>query len=624
MAVGTIFTHLFDRRHGRRVPECGSLQQCYSAGEPAPERSLRPYRGYQQVVENTIQRRLAAILAADVVGYSRLMGKDETGTLAALRKLRTELVNPRIAEHKGRIFKTTGDGFLVEFPSVVNAVTCAIDVQRDLAKRNTAVPDEQRLLLRIGVNLGDVIIEGDDVFGDGVNVAARLEAIAPSGGVVISGTVRDHLGNRLDIAFEDLGEQCLKNIAQPVRVFSVHGGTAHHVAAPNAQPGMVKPSIAILPFTNMSGDPEQEYFSDGITEDIITELSRYRSLAVVARNSSFQFRGPGADLSTVRKALGVNYIVEGSIRKAGAKVRITAQLIDAATGNHLWAERYDRTIEDIFAVQDEVAKTIVSTMEGRLAATGASQVRAKPTASWAAYDYFLRGRELSNHYRVHEADDFLARAIALDPGYAHAYAWRASTLVVKYWHDEQPEILQQAMACAEKAVSLDESDASCHQAMGFVALHSHKLALAGMHFERAMSFNPNDVNIITDYANWLCYMGQFDESSCYLDLAIQRDPFPPAWNWETRGTVLLQSKRYKEAISAFHKAPIPSENYFTHALLAATYAWAGQMENARRELALVREAKPDFSAAQFALLPYEHELHRQHIIDGLRMAEPPA
>jgi adenylate cyclase len=573
------------------------------------------------VSEGAVQRRLAAILAADVVGYSRLMGADEAGTLAALKALRAGLIDSKVAEHSGRIFKATGDGVLVEFPSVVNAVACAVDIQRGMQRRNADLPAERAIQLRIAVNLGDVIVDGDDIFGDGVNVAARLEAIAPPGGIAISAVVRDQIGSRLDLQFADMGEQVLKNIAQPVRVFGVFlGDTARRAPAP-ASSGVAKPSIAILPFTNMSGDPEQEYFSDGITEDIITELSRYHSLAVVARNSSFQFRGPGANLAAVRRALGVHYIVEGSIRKAGTRVRITAQLIDAATGKHLWAERYDRTIEDVFAVQDEVVQTIVSTLEGRLAASGAAQGRGKPTDNWVAYDYFLRGRELSSHYRVGEADDCLARAIDLDPGYVHAHAWRASTLVAKYWYDRKPETLQQAVACAETALSLDDSDAWCHQAMGFVSLHSKKLAVAGMHFERAMSLNPNDVNIIADYANWLCYMGRFDEALRYLDLAMQRDPFPPSWMWEVRGTVLLQSKRYEEAISVFHKAPI--ENFFTRALLAATYAWAGQIENASRELALAREGKPDLTVSYFALFPYADEAHRKHLQDGLRKAGLP-
>ena len=380
-------------------------------------------------------------------------------------------------------------------------------------------------------------------------------------------------------------------------------------------------SIAVLPFTNLSGDPSQDYFSDGITEDISTELARYHSLSVIARNSSFQFRGPGVDLAAVRRVLGVRYIVDGSIRKSGISVRISARLIDAESGNQLWAERYDRTMEEVFAVQDEVVQTIVSTLESRLAATGAARVRSKPTTSWVAYDYFLQARELSNHFRIHEADGFLAKAIELDPNYVHAYAWRASTLVVKYWDDWQPETLQQAAACAEKALSLDDSDAWCHHAMGYVALHANNHSLASSHLERAMRLNPNDVNITTDYANCLTYMGRFEEALLYLDKAMQRNPFPPTWIWEIRGTVLLQSKRYEEAISALQNMPI--EHYFTHALLAAALAWAGHIENARREVALALALKPDLTVSVYGLYPWMYETHRKHILDGLRMAGLP-
>ncbi|MGH6907728.1 MAG: BTAD domain-containing putative transcriptional regulator, partial [Aestuariivirga sp.] len=386
-------------------------------------------------------------------------------------------------------------------------------------------------------------------------------------------------------------------------------------------PSADKPSIAVLPFTNLSGDPAKDYFSDGITEDINTELARYHSLTVAARNASFQFRGPGVDVAAVRRVLGVRYIVDGSIRKAGTNVRVSARLTDAESGKQLWAERYDRAIEEVFEIQDEVVQTIVSTLEGRLAAAGAARVRAKPTASWVAYDYFLQGRELSNRYKIHEADGFLARAIELDPGYVHAYAWRASALLAKYWYDQKPETFQQAVTCAEKALSLDDSDAWCHQAMGLISLHSNKLALAGMHFERAMGLNPNDVNVTADYAGWLGYMGRFDEALRYLDMAMQRDPFPPNWMWEIRGTVLLLSKRHEEAIGAFHKAPI--ENFFTHALLAAAYAWAGQMENARRELFLARQGREDTLFSLMAGLPCSDDDHRNHILDGLRMAGLP-
>ncbi|HEU4825320.1 MAG TPA: adenylate/guanylate cyclase domain-containing protein [Dongiaceae bacterium] len=570
------------------------------------------------MTEERPQRRLAAILVADVVGYGRLMEVDEAGTLATLKHRRQMVLTPLLAKHGGRIIKFMGDGVLVEFGSAVNAVSCAVALQGAMAAANAGLPDEKWIVLRIGINLGDVIIEGGDLYGDGINVAARLEALAEPGGICVSDTVQRQVKGRIEQAFEDLGEQALKNMAEPVRCYRVAGMA--RVTMPAAKSAAGRPSIAVLPFSNMSGDPAQDYFSDGITEDIITELARYHSLSVIARNSAFQFRGPGVDLAAVRRILGVHYILEGSVRKAGTRVRVTAQLIDATTGSHLWAERYDRTIADVFAVQDEVVQTIVSTLEGRLAATAAAQVRSRPTTSWAAYDYFLQGRELSNRYRTAEADDFLARAIELDPGYVHAYAWRASTLVAKYWHDLKPETLRLAIACAEKALSLDESDAWCHQAMGFALLHARKQVLAGMHFERAMRLNPNDINVVADYANWLCYMGRFDECLRHLDLAMQRDPFPPSWIWETRGTALLLSKRYDEAIGAFQKAP--TENFHTHALLAAAYAWAGQAENARHELNLARATRDDsFLCSLFKQqTPYADEAHNKHLLEGLRMA----
>jgi adenylate cyclase len=573
-----------------------------------------------------MERRLAAILAADVVGYSRLMEADEAGTLARLKARRKEVLEPLVAKYKGRVFKVTGDGVLVDFASPVNAVLCAIELQQAFAAANDGLSEERQIALRIGVNLGDVMVEGSDLYGDGVNVAARLESMAEPGGLLVAASVYDHVTNKVGTRLEDLGLQDLKNIAKPIRVYradltgqakalSVTGGTTKEPTRSE------KTSIAVLPFVNMSGDPAQEYFCDGITEDIITELARYRSLSVTARNSSFQFRGPAIDLAAVRHRLGVRYIVEGSIRRAGPSIRVTAQLIDAATGAHLWAERYDRRMEEVFAVQDEVVQSIVSTLEGRLAAAGAAQVRVKPTASWAAYDYFLQGRECSVRYKIDEADALLARAIELDPDYAHAYAWRASSLVAKFWRDGKQETLQQARICAEKALSLDDSDAWSHQAMGFVLLHSNKLALAGMHFEKAMKINPNDVYVIADYANWLSYMGRLDEALRYLDLATQRDPFPPSWIWETRGTTLILAKRYGEAISAFQKVPI--ENYFTHALLAAAFAWAGQPENARYEIALAREGNPDLTVASFDNLPYADEAHLNHIREGLQMAGLP-
>jgi adenylate cyclase len=314
-----------------------------------------------------LERRLAAILAADVAGYSRLMGADEAGTLAALKAHRAELTDVKIAEHRGRVVKLTGDGMLVEFPSVVNAVTCAAEIQGKMRERNAGVPESRRIEFRIGVNIGDVIVEGDDIYGDGVNVAARLEGIAKPGGIALSGTVRDHLGNRLDLAFEDIGEQVLKNINRPVRVFRV----ALDAVSPDG-PKIAqrfegnKPSIAVLPFTNMSGDPEQEYFTDGITEDLITDLSKVSGLSVIARNSVFTYKGKHADVQEVGRRFNVMTVLEGSVRKAGNRVRINAQLVDARDGTHLWADRYDRDLTDIFALQDEITKAIVEQLKVKL------------------------------------------------------------------------------------------------------------------------------------------------------------------------------------------------------------------------------------------------------------------
>jgi adenylate cyclase len=340
------------------------------------------------MAEERVQRRLAAILAADVVGYSRLMEQDEAGTLATLKARRKEVLEPLIVRHQGRIFKVTGDGVLVEFGSAVNAVQCAVDLQQRMAAANGDLPDARRIVLRVAVNLGDVMVEGGDLYGDGVNIAARLEGIAEPGGILISGTAYDYIKNKVPVGFDDLGTQTLKNIAEPVRVYRVVGTPA--VQAKPSGASTDRPSIAVLPLANMSGDQEQQYLGDGITEDIITELSRYRSLRVIARNSSFQFRGPSVDLAAVRRKLGVQFVAEGSIRRIGSHLRLAVQLIDTATESHVWAERYDREAKDIFAVQDDMSRAIAAILEGRVAASGAEQARRRPTKDWAAYDYFLQ------------------------------------------------------------------------------------------------------------------------------------------------------------------------------------------------------------------------------------------
>ncbi len=338
-------------------------------------------------------RRLAAILAADVAGYSRLMGADEEGTLERLKALRRELLDPKIAEHHGRIVKTTGDGLLVEFASVVDAVRCAVAVQQAMPERNTDVAADSRIELRIGINLGDVIVEGDDLYGDGVNIAARIEALADAGGVFVSNTVHDQVRDRLPFVFEDLGEQQVKNIARPVRVYRVRdvgAGQGPSAPAAPALPLPDKPSIAVLPFANMSGDPEQEYFVDGMVEEIITALSRIRWLFVIARNSTFTYKGRAVDVKQVGRELGVRYVLEGSVRKAGNQVRITAQLIDALTGTHLWADRFDGSLEDVFELQDRVAVSVAGVIEPALQAAEMRRSAARPTTDLTAYDLYLR------------------------------------------------------------------------------------------------------------------------------------------------------------------------------------------------------------------------------------------
>src|SRR6478752_6814035 len=384
------------------------------------------------------ERRLAAVLAADMVGFSRLMEVDETGTLARLKTHRIELIDPTIAKNHGRIIKTTGDGMLLEFHSVADAVLCAAEIQRRMARRNTDVLPARWIQFRIGINLGDVIVEENDIFGDGVNVAARLEMLAEPGGICVSGAVRDQVGDRLeDIAFEDLGDQSVKNIARPIRVFRVRldpdAPTPPEGARDRAAATTIarKPSIAVLPLVNMSGDPEQEFFADGLTEDIITELSRFRDLFVISRNSTFVYKGKAVKVQDVAKEFAVDYVLEGSVRKAGGRIRVTVQLIDAETDRHIWAERYDRELEDIFAIQDEMTRAIVATLPGRVEAATHDRAKRKPTDNMAAYECVLTAKVL-HHRSIREdnaeAERLLDRAVALDPNYAHAHAWRGCVL----------------------------------------------------------------------------------------------------------------------------------------------------------------------------------------------------
>ena len=443
-----------------------------------------------------MERRLSAIMAADVVGYSRLMGANEVGTLTALNHRRSEVIEPRIATNNGRIVKLTGDGILAEFPSVVDAVEGALAVQREMKSRNVEIPEDRRIELRIGIHLGDVIVEDGDIFGDGVNIAARIESVSRPGGVAVSAAVKDNIGNRIDVGFEDMGEHQLKNIAQPVRVYNV--GAAQPVAARGAATAEIvedeaKPSIAVLPFNNMSGDPEQEYFSDGITEDIITDLSNISGLFVIGRNTSFAYKGKTIQLQRVAAEMGVKFILEGSVRKVGERVRITGQLIDGATGGHLWASRYDRDLTDIFAIQDEITKTIVAQLEIKLLPAEKKAIGQVPTQNVEAYTYYLQGRQFFHYHTkrfLRLGRQMFVKAVELDPLFARAYAGIANCdsklLGVFGEHIPAEEILNSA----RRALELDPNLAEAH------AAHGEALAVIGRKdeargaFERALELDP--------------------------------------------------------------------------------------------------------------------------------------
>ncbi|MET3649573.1 TPR end-of-group domain-containing protein [Phyllobacterium ifriqiyense] len=478
-----------------------------------------------------MERRLSAIFAADVVGYSRLMGVDEAGTLDSFKRHRRELIDPLISDHSGRIFKLTGDGMLVEFSSVVNAVACAADIQRGMAERNRDVDENSRIELRIGINIGDIIVEDGDIFGDGVNIAARLESIAQPGGIAVAASVRDQIGSRLNLGFMDRGEQSLKNIKQNIRVYTVGFGEAStrdsDLPATLDVPDHSQKFIAVLPFTNMSCDPEQEYFSDGITEDIITDLSKVSSLHVVARNTVFTYKGKSIKVKQVAQELGVRYVLEGSVRKVEGRVRITGQLIDAMYGGHVWAERYDRELTDIFAIQDEITYAIVSQLKIKLLPDERKAIETEPTGNVKAYTYYLRGRQFSHAWTksyLHLARRMFCKAVELDPDYARAYAGIADCEAAL--RDWQPEDfpLERISAMAAKALELDPNLAEAYASRG-LALHQagrDEEAAASFHHALAIDQGLHEANF--HYARFHYMRGNFEAAVQFFKRAAELKP----------------------------------------------------------------------------------------------------
>ena len=583
--------------------------------------------------EERVERRLAAILAADVVGYSRLMGQDEAGTLRRLRDHRRELINPEIAEHKGRIVKTTGDGILIDFPSVVEAVACAVSVQRGMAERNAATPEEQRIVFRVGVNLGDIIIaEDNDIHGDGVNVAARLEGIAEPGGICVSGIVHDQVRDKLDLAFDDLGEQTLKNIARPLRVYRVRqrgDERAPSASLVETTPTLAlpdKPSIAVLPFQNMSGDPEQEYFADGMVEEVITALSRIRWLFVIARNSTFTYKGQTVDVKQVGRELGVRYVLEGSVRKAGNRVRITGQLIEVTTGTHLWADRFDGSLEDVFDLQDKVAISVAGVIEPALQAAEIRRTADRPTNDLTAYDLYLRALATINSQtreRNLKALGLLNQAIAIDRQYGPALAWAAHCqmrLNINGWTGEPETARRRAVDLARQALQVGGNDPGILTNAAFVlARFGEDIGSMMALLDGALALNPSFALGWVHSGLLRMWAGQPDTAIEHVQTSLRLSPR------ERQGTPLgaighayFFKRQFEDAAANLLLAiqhdpgfPIP------YRALAACYAHMGRLEEARGIVARLREITavviPDTSYLR-------NPEHRELLLSGLRLA----
>jgi adenylate cyclase len=572
-----------------------------------------------------VERRLAAILAADVVGSCRLIGIDEEGTLAQLKALRKTLFDPKISEHHGRVVKNTGDGALVEFASVVDAVRCADEIQRCITEQNIDVPREKRIELRIGIHVGDIIIADDDIFGDGVNIAVRLETLAEPGGIVVSGNAYDYVRNKVQVGFDDIGAQTLKNIVDPVRAYRISGTPT--VAITAERTATDKPSVAVLPFDNMGSGEEQQYLCDGVSDDIITELSRFRQLRVLARNSSFRFRGPNVDVGRAGRELGVQYVLEGSVRRLGDRIRITAQLIDASTGHHVWADRFDRPLEELFDVQDHVVRTIVGTLVGRLQADRADRAKRKPPTSLVAYECVLRGDALPVYDDVSEAEArrLFRRALELDPEYAKAYALLAFAICREWYVDMSGSnaALDQALALAKRAVELDDGQETCLGALGFVHMHLHSYDLAEQYYVRALALNPNSPTVLANLGDLYVRLGEPAKGIDYLKEAKIVDPFfAPKWYWGPMGRAYFVTHRYDDAIAAF--ARCPSTRYWGQAYLAACYALTGDIDRSKHHAAEVLRLMPEFSISRFVPKdPYRLSSDSKHRTEGLRQAGLP-
>ncbi|NQW08830.1 MAG: tetratricopeptide repeat protein [Alphaproteobacteria bacterium] len=586
------------------------------------------------MAEQGVTRKLAAILAADVVGYSRLMEKDETGTLEILRKHRRDVFDPAVAKHNGRIVKLIGDGALVEFASVVNAIECAVDIQRDMIVRNLAAPDNRRMAFRIGVHLGDIIVDGDDIYGDGVNVSARLEAIALPGGICLSQQALDHVNTHLDAQVIDLGEQQVKNIARPIRAYKIEiqapstAGTRATTPEPVAEEAAIldRPAVAVLPFTNMSGDIEQEYFSDGLTEDLITVLSAWRSFPVIARNSSFVYKGSAVDVKKVAGELGARYILQGSVRKSGNRVRITAQLIDASTNHHIFAEKYDRHLQDIFDLQDEITQTIAAIVAPQLELAEQRKSVEKKSINLDAWDYHRRG--MAYLYQFDRDGNIQARnmfdqAIQVDPAYTQPYIGRAYSHqldILSEFTDDREASIQALYHDARQAIALDDSDSMAHVMLCFACRWDRAHDLALTEARKAVRINPSNAFAHFLLGNILDLVGDPDAGIESIQKAIQLNPRDPRMHlmMSVLARVYLNARQYQSAVETASAAiNRRADHPRAHVVLAISLGYLGRDEEAQAALSVCEFLSAGYARRWAELREYRDQADNAHIMDGL-------
>jgi len=597
------------------------------------------------MTDANVERRLAAILAADVAGYSRLMGADEDATMAQWWAHRREIIDPTVVAHRGRIVKHTGDGFLAEFASATDAVTCALAMQNKIAERRGDYADDKRLEFRMGINLGDIMSDDEDIYGDGVNIAARIEALAEPGGVLISSSVYEQIRSKPGFDCANQGDHDLKNIAEPVRVYRVQSGvpksatptsapptsTTPTPASPTPSPAsdpMDNPSIAVLPFNNMSGDPEQEYFADGITEDLITDLSKFSGLLVIARNSVFTYKGKAVNVPEVCRELGVHWALEGSVRKAGNRVRINAQLIDGTSGGHIWAERYDRELDDIFAVQDEVTGEIISALQLKFTAAEERRLAKRGTTNTDAYDALLKARELimdGTQASSTEARGVIQTALDADAGYATAMAGMAMTYVGQYvnqWGDDHRAAFDQAIHWAEKAIDVDPEDATAQLALGVVRIWQGRLDDARVAAERLIELQPGLMDGPRMLANIENFAGNPERAAEMGEEAMRRDPHSSDMSLHVLGQCYFAQKKFEMAAELFRRRITRNPNTdSSYVFLAGSYGQLGRYDEAREQWAHVFEVKSDYSLYERARLwPFKKTDIVDLLYEGLQKA----